>query len=91
MTDTRSSDEKQIQKDAAKEERKLPGTEKLLRQFLTVETGQGKSPEYRRGYEFGFNWHEDDKARVNELMAQGMSFESAFEHVRTSPEFKGLK
>ena len=45
--DPRNSDEKQIQKDATRDERKLPGVEKSLRQFLKLETGLGNSEAYR--------------------------------------------
>lgn len=82
MKDERSSDEKQMQKDAARDERKLPGTERLLRQFLTLETGQGKSREYRRGYEFNFEWTDAARAEVMRLMDSGLSFETAFEQVK---------
>lgn len=79
MYDTRSSDEKQMQKDVARDERKLAGVEKLLRQFLTVETGQGKSAAYRRGYEFSFEWSEEDRKKVLSRMDnQGESFDEAF-------------
>lgn len=82
MSDTRSSDEKQMQKDVARDERKQPGVERLLRQFLTVETGQGKSPEYRRGYEYNFEWTDAARAEVVRLMNDGLSFETAFEQVK---------
>lgn len=83
MNDQRSSDERQQHHDEAKAERKMPGVEKLLRQFLTVETGQGKSPAYRRGHEFAFEWPEDAKKLVNERMEQwGETFDQAFDAVK---------
>lgn len=83
MTDTRSSDERQAQLDMAKEERKQPGVERLLRQFLTVETGQGKSPEYRRGYEFNFEFSQEQRDCVLDLMsAFQLTFEGAFDYVK---------
>lgn len=41
--DPRSSDERQRQQDEVKSMRYTPEVEKGLRQFLTIETGQGKS------------------------------------------------
>lgn len=79
--DPRSSDERQRQQDEVKSMRYTPEVEKGLRQFLTIETGQGKSQAYRRGHEYTFSWPEEKKQRVQALMAEGMSFEDAFDVV----------
>lgn len=84
MHDSRSSDEKQRQKDEAHNERKQPGVDKLLRQFLSVETGQGKSEAYRRGHTFNFEWSQQERDAVLKLMEAGKSFEEAFDERKES-------
>jgi hypothetical protein len=41
-------------KTTAKNARKLPETEKVLRQFLSLESGNYATPKYRRNYELAF-------------------------------------
>ena len=56
-------------------------TEDLLRQFLKLETGLGKSKAYERGHEFNFSWTQEQRDEVNKLMETGMSFEEAFDAI----------
>ena len=74
----------------AKYVRQLPSTERLLRQFLKLETGLGKNAAYERGHTWNFEWCSEDPKRsrpdlvkrVRDLMDQGMSFEEAFDETR---------
>lgn len=75
-----SNDETQKKKDYAREVRKSPMVEGLLRQFLRAESGQSQNPNFDRGYEFAFRWSEESKAKVNRLMELGMTFEEAFDY-----------
>lgn len=69
--------------------RNLRSTDQLMRQFLKLETGLGNSPEFQRGWVWNFLWNSDDPkkaqprsvAAVQDLMAQGKTFEEAFDHV----------
>lgn len=70
----------------AKYVRNLPSTERLLRQFLTVETGQGKNAAYARGHEFNFTFTQAERDQVFKLMEYGMSFEEAFDYWKALPE-----
>ena len=76
------SDSKQQAKDEAKATRKSAEVERGLRQFLTIETGQGKSPAYLRGHEFNFDFTQAQRDRVFSLMNDGMSFDDAFAFVK---------
>jgi hypothetical protein len=60
--------------------RNLPSTERLLRQFLKMETGLGKNAAYNRGHEFNFQWTQEQRDVVNHLMTLGMTFEEAFDY-----------
>lgn len=84
--DLRSADQKQAERDRAKEVRYSRETEQLLRQFLTIEVGQGKNANYRRGHEFTFEWSESDKKLALAAMDLGMSFDEAFDYVKQLPE-----
>lgn len=64
--------------------RKTREVEQGLRQFLKIETGLGKSAAYRRGHIFAFEFTQEQKDRVEELMIGGMTFEDAFDKVRYS-------
>ena len=76
-------------KAAAKKVRESREVENLLRQFLKMETGLGKSAAYQRGHIFSFDWCSEDPtkaqpakvAEVNRLMSEGLSFEEAFDQV----------
>ena len=76
---------------AAKKVRESREVENLLRQFLKMETGLGKNAAYQRGHIFSFDWCSEDPARaqpekvaaVNKLMAEGLSFEEAFDKVNS--------
>lgn len=85
--DNRSSDERQRQQDEVKSMRYTPEVEKGLRQFLTLETGQGKSSAYRRGHEYAFDFTDVQKEAVTLLMKDGMTFDEAFDAVKAkTPE-----
>jgi hypothetical protein len=74
-------------KSAAKKERYRPSTDRLMNQFLKMESGGlGRSKEYRRGHIFNFEWTQDQRDVVNQLMETGMSFEEAFDQVYAPPE-----
>lgn len=68
-----------------KDGRYHPEVEKGLRQFLKIETGLGNSRKFRRGHEFTFSFTDEQKARVNRLMAEGQSFDDAFDFVKATP------
>ena len=65
--------------------RNLPSTERLLRQFLKVESSMDKKA-YNKGYEFNFEFTQEQRDRVNGLMATGMSFDEAFDYYVALPE-----
>lgn len=65
----------------AKYVRNLPSTERLLRQFLTVETGQGKNAAYNRGHDFSFKFTQEQRDAVYALMDSGKTFDEAFDAV----------
>ncbi len=67
--------------DDIKKIRYAPDTERMLRQFLKLETGLGKNEAYHRGHEFAFGFTQAQKDEVNKMMAEGMSFEEAFDVV----------
>ena len=68
----------------AKYIRGLRSTDLLMRQFLKLETGLGKSMAYERGHVFNFEWTQEQRDVVNKLMAdEGLSFEEAFDRART--------
>jgi hypothetical protein len=56
--------------------------EQQMRQFLKTETGMGNNSSYRRGYAFNFEFTDQQRAVVNKLMSDGMSFEEAFDLVK---------
>ena len=62
----------------AKYVRNLPSTERLLRQFLKVESSMNKRA-YNRGYAFNFEMTQEQRDEVNKLMADGMTFDEAFD------------
>lgn len=76
--DTRSSDEKQRQKDVARDARKWPEVEKGLRQFLKLESCCASSNVFRMRHEFTFEWDDARRAHANKLMEEGMDFEDAY-------------
>ena len=80
--DVRSSDERQAQIDEGRKARKEPGVEKLLRQFLTLESGMAQSAAFDRGYAFAFEFSPAAKEEVNKLMSEGVPFEDAFDAVK---------
>lgn len=64
----------------AKYIRNQRSTETLLRQFLKLETGLGKSRAYERGHVFNFEWTQEQRDVVNKLMTdEGLTFEEAFD------------
>jgi len=65
----------------AKYVRQLPSTERLLRQFLTMETGQGKNAAYNRGHDFNFKFTQAQRDEAFRLMDAGKTFEEAFDAV----------
>lgn len=69
----------------AKYVRNLPSTERLLRQFLKVESSMDKKA-YNRGYTFNFEFTQGQRDKVNGLMAAGMSFDEAFDYYMELPE-----
>ena len=75
-------------KSAATKERYKPSTDRLMNQFLKMESGGlGRSKEYRRGHIFNFEWSQEQRDVVNRLMAeQGLTFEEAFDLVYAPPE-----
>lgn len=63
----------------ARDERKRPEVEKLLRQFIG-DGAKGNTPAYKRGHEFAFGKDAAFKARVLALMeTHGMTFDEAFQ------------
>ena len=68
-------------KAAAKKVRNSRQVEELLRQFLKIETGLGKNAAYNRGHAFNFEWTQEQRDVVNQLMETGMTFEEAFDAV----------
>jgi hypothetical protein len=86
-------------KEAAKKERYKYGTDQLMNQFLKMESGGlGRSPEYRRGHVWNFEWCSEDPAKaqpekvrlVNLLMSEhSMPFDEAFDRVLNSVNGKG--
>jgi hypothetical protein len=77
-------------KSAALKERRKYSTDQLMNQFCKMESGGlGRSPEYRRGHEWNFVWCSEDPAKaqplkvraVHTLLAEGYSFEEAFDQV----------
>ena len=76
-------------KAAAKKVRNTRQVEELLRQFLKLETGLGKNAAYQRGHIWNFEWCSEDPtkaqpakvAEVNRLMAEGVSFDEAFDAI----------
>lgn len=74
-------------KSAAKKERYRTDTDRLMNQFLRMESGGlGRSKEYRRGHEFTFEWPQSWRDAVLKLMEYGMSFEEAFDYWKALPE-----
>ena len=74
-------------KEAAKKERYRPDTDKLMNQFLKMESGGlGRSREYRRGHEFNFEWPQSWRDAVFKLMEHGMTFDEAFDYWKALPE-----
>lgn len=72
--------------------RKKYSTDQLMNQFLKTEGGGlGRSPEYRRGWTWNYEWCSSDPekaqpekvAAVNALMSGGMTFADAFDAVST--------
>ena len=66
--------------------RGLASTERLLRQFLKLETGLGKNEAYNRGHTFNFEWTQEQRDVVNKLMESGLSFEEAFDKANASED-----
>lgn len=74
-------------KEAAKKERYRPDTDRLMNQFLKMESGGlGRSREYRRGHEFNFEWPQSWRDAVFKLMEHGMTFDEAFDYWKALPE-----
>lgn len=71
--------DKEDPKAYAKYVRYLPETERLMRQFLKLESGAGNNSAYNRGYEFNFRFTQEQRDAVNALMANGLSFDEAFD------------
>jgi len=69
-------------KAVAAEERKRPEVDRMLRQFLRLESGLGNSRGFQRGWVFAYEFTQEQKDRVNRLMEEGKSFEEAFDEVR---------
>ena len=59
--------------------RNLPSTERLLRQFLKMETGLAKNEAYARGHRFNFEFTQEQRDIINKLMDGGLTFEEAFD------------
>lgn len=68
-------------KEEAKRIRYLPETERLMRQFLKLETGLGNNSKYQRGHTFNFTFTQSQRDRVYQLMETGLSFDEAFDAV----------
>lgn len=58
--------------------RKTAEVERLLRQFIRITP---KTKAYDRGHVFAFEFSEEKKKQVNELMEGGCTFEEAFDLV----------
>lgn len=58
------------------------GVEQGLRQFLNHDGPKGANPNYKRGWEYNFSFTDEQRARVLELKATGMTFEEAFDKVK---------
>lgn len=66
----------------ARNERKSPQVEKLLRQFLNHDGAKGNTSAYIRGHEFNFSWSQEMRDLCNRYMAEGMTFADAFDRVK---------
>ena len=74
---------------AARDERKRPEVEKLLRQFVG-DGPRGATPAYKRGHTFAFEWPEHLKNEVLSLMeTHGYTFDEAFEIVESKDHDPG--
>lgn len=81
-------------KEAAAKERKRPEVDRLLRQFLKIETGLGNSPEFQRGWVWNFEWNSSDPKKAKPDLVQavkygmdlGMDFETAFDCVHAAAD-----
>lgn len=65
----------------ARNERKSPEVEKLLRQFLSTDGPKGVTDEYRARHEFSFKWTDEQRAKVNRRLEEGIPFIVAFNEV----------
>lgn len=69
-------------KEEAKRIRYLPETEKLMRQFLKLETGTGNNSRFQRGHDFNFTFTQSQRDQVYHMMESGLSFDEAFDAVK---------
>jgi hypothetical protein len=61
-------------------ERKTPEVERSLRQFLSIDGPKGASAEFKRGWEFNFEWSQAEREELNKLMDDmGLTFDEAWD------------
>jgi len=72
--------DKEDPKAYAKYVRYLPETERLMRQFLKLESGAGNNSAYNRGYTFNFEFTQEQRDAVMKLMDEKqVTFGEAFD------------
>jgi hypothetical protein len=70
-------DDRLLHEDSPKKSLQAADTQKILRQFLRSETGDGHPSNWNPRYDFALRMNDDERAAVRIIETTGVSFEDA--------------